>query len=64
MAEIVMGHIAERLFVDDRIDPTRLQPIGRLAGSLFSRLGELFKLERPTYRDLVDSGAGPLELEG
>jgi flavin reductase (DIM6/NTAB) family NADH-FMN oxidoreductase RutF len=63
MAEVLLGHIAEQLFVGDRIDPTRLQPIGRLAGSQFSRLGELFSLARPTYRGLIDAGARPYEPE-
>jgi flavin reductase (DIM6/NTAB) family NADH-FMN oxidoreductase RutF len=61
MAEVLLGHIAERLFDVDRIDPARLQPIGRLAGSQFSRLGELFSLVRPTYRGLIESGTEPFE---
>lgn len=57
--EIVRIHLADQILHDDRIDPALLQPIGRLAGSQFSRLGELFKMDRPTYQGLLDSGATP-----
>ncbi len=63
MAEVLVGHIAERLFDRERIDPSRLQPIGRFAGNQFGRLGELFTLVRPTYQSLLESGATPYEPE-
>ena len=64
MGEIVRGHIAERVMTDGRIDPAKLHAIGRLAGSQFSRLGELFKMERPTYRGLIEAGTKPLPEAG
>lgn len=58
--EIVRIHLAVHILTDDRIDPAKLRPLGRLAGSQFSHLGELFKMERPTYRGLLEAGMTPL----
>jgi flavin reductase (DIM6/NTAB) family NADH-FMN oxidoreductase RutF len=58
--EVVRIHLAARIVTDDRIDPEKLRALGRLAGSWFSHLGELFRMERPTYRGLLDQGAAPL----
>jgi len=58
--EIVRIHLAERILTGDRIDPAKLRALGRLAGSQFSHLGELFKMERPTYRGLLESDAVPM----
>ncbi|HEY7033956.1 MAG TPA: flavin reductase family protein [Thermomicrobiales bacterium] len=58
--EIVRIHLAERILSGDRIDPAKLRALGRLAGSQFSYLGELFKMERPTYRGLLEAGATPV----
>ena len=55
--EIVRIHLASWIMTDDRIDPEKLRALGRLAGSWFSHLGELFKMERPTYRGLLEQGA-------
>lgn len=60
MGEVVRLHIAERIVVNGRVDPAKLRPLGRLAGSGFSRLGELFSMERPTYKGLMESGAEPM----
>lgn len=60
LGQVVRLHIAERLFVDGRIDPARLRPIGRLAGPWYARLGELFPMERPTYQGLLAAGVQPL----
>ncbi len=60
LGQVVRLHLAERLFVDGRIDPARLRPIGRLAGPWYARLGELFPMERPTYQGLLAAGARPL----
>jgi flavin reductase (DIM6/NTAB) family NADH-FMN oxidoreductase RutF len=60
MGEIVRVHIAEAIMTGTRIDPSKLRPLGRLAGSGFARLGELFSMERPTYRGLLDANAKPI----
>lgn len=60
LGQVVRLHVAERLFVNGRIDTARLRPIGRLAGPWYARLGELFPMERPTYQGLLAAGAQPL----
>lgn len=59
LGEIVRIHIAEAMITGDRIDPAKLKPLGRLAGSGFARLGELFEMKRPTYQGLLEEGASP-----
>jgi flavin reductase (DIM6/NTAB) family NADH-FMN oxidoreductase RutF len=57
MGEIVRVHIAEAVITDGRVDPQKLDPLGRLSGSQFSHLGELFSMTRPTYTGLLESNA-------
>ncbi|WP_166244842.1 flavin reductase family protein [Paenibacillus turpanensis] len=47
IGRVVCFHVAEEICVDGRIDPHRLRPVSRLAGSSYGKLGELFELERP-----------------
>jgi flavin reductase (DIM6/NTAB) family NADH-FMN oxidoreductase RutF len=48
IGEIVHLHVDERvLFDEDKIDLTALRPIGRLAGSAYVRVTDLFEIERP-----------------
>lgn len=48
IGEIVHLHVDERvLFGGDKIDLTVLKPIGRLAGSAYVRMTDLFEMERP-----------------
>jgi flavin reductase (DIM6/NTAB) family NADH-FMN oxidoreductase RutF len=54
LGEVLRVHVATSVWVDGRIDVERLNPILRLAGSEYARIGELFKLERPTYRGIVE----------
>jgi flavin reductase (DIM6/NTAB) family NADH-FMN oxidoreductase RutF len=60
MGQVLRIHLAAWIMTDDRVDPAKVRPLGRLAGSWFSHLGELFKMERPTYRGLLGAGAEPL----
>ena len=62
MGEVVRVHISEAIMTGTRVDPAKLRPLGRLAGSGFSRLGELFSLDRPTYKGLLESGTEPMLL--
>jgi flavin reductase (DIM6/NTAB) family NADH-FMN oxidoreductase RutF len=59
MGEVVRIHLAERIMTDDRVDPAKLQPVGRLSGSMYSLQGDLVKLKRPTWQGLLDAGAEP-----
>jgi len=48
IGEIVHLHVDERvLFGGDKIDLAALKPIGRLAGSAYVRMTDLFEMERP-----------------
>ena len=41
-------HVAEELLLDGyKIDPVALKPVGRLAGTTYARVRDLFELERP-----------------
>ncbi len=46
IGEIVMFHIDDELLENGRIDTGLLNPIGRLAGMEYTKLGERFKIKR------------------
>ena len=48
LMQIKAYHIEEELYYNGRIDPNGLAPISRLAGSNYSKLGEIFSIERPS----------------
>lgn len=48
--EVVCFQIRDDLCEQNRIDFARLQPLGRLAGNLYSRQGEIIELVRPFYQ--------------
>jgi len=53
-------HVADELLIDgEKIDIVRLEPIGRLAGSGYARIRELFAMVRPSYADSVVQGDDP-----
>jgi flavin reductase (DIM6/NTAB) family NADH-FMN oxidoreductase RutF len=54
LGEIVRVHVAPDIWHDGRIDPQLLDPVLRLAGSMFAELGETFDLRRPAYQDVLD----------
>jgi flavin reductase (DIM6/NTAB) family NADH-FMN oxidoreductase RutF len=50
---VVLAHVDEELFVDGRIDPTVLKPVGRLSGSQYTDASQgLFELKRPTWEEI------------
>jgi flavin reductase (DIM6/NTAB) family NADH-FMN oxidoreductase RutF len=46
--EVIHVHVDDSLLENGRIDVRKLKPIARLAGSEWSKLGEIISLERPT----------------
>lgn len=54
LGEVLLVHIAGEVWDVERsrIDPQRLDPVLRLAGSQFGVLGDVFDLRRPTWRNL------------
>ena len=50
---IVHVHVEDELLLDDyKVDIEKLRPVGRLAGSGYTRVRELFELPRPNYKDV------------
>ncbi|MBM7692719.1 flavin reductase (DIM6/NTAB) family NADH-FMN oxidoreductase RutF [Peribacillus deserti] len=47
IGKIVHYHIRNDLYDMGKIDPIGLQPVSRLAGNSYSKLGDIFELERP-----------------
>jgi flavin reductase (DIM6/NTAB) family NADH-FMN oxidoreductase RutF len=47
IGRVVCFHIAEELYEEGHIDPLALKPVSRLAGSSYSKLGDIFSIERP-----------------
>ena len=45
--EVVAFHVRDDLYDEGRIDPRKLQPLGRLGGNAYSHPGEVFEMERP-----------------
>lgn len=47
LGEVLRFHVSKSLFDNFRIDPDKLQAIGRMAGSTYSRTRDRFDMERP-----------------
>jgi len=45
--EVVHVHVEDELFENGKIDIRKLKPVARLAGTEWSKLGEIFSLDRP-----------------
>ncbi|WNF35079.1 flavin reductase family protein [Bacillaceae bacterium IKA-2] len=48
IGRVVHYHIREELYQNGRIDSKQLQPVSRLAGDFYSKLGEEIEIKRPT----------------
>jgi flavin reductase (DIM6/NTAB) family NADH-FMN oxidoreductase RutF len=59
LGEVQRVHVADEIMRDGRIDPVLLDPVLRLAGSMFAHLGETFQIPRPTYQDILDQQERP-----
>jgi flavin reductase (DIM6/NTAB) family NADH-FMN oxidoreductase RutF len=64
IGEIVAFHIAERILHGDRVDTTLLDPVGRLAGADYAAMGDIFRLERPTWQLLQETESEPMPRLG
>jgi len=47
IGRVVCFHIAEELYKSGHIDAQLLKPVSRLAGNNYSKLGEIFSVDRP-----------------
>ena len=52
LGRIVHAHVDPSVWKDGRVDPRLLDPICRLSGSGYARLGELYSLPRPQWKDV------------
>ncbi|MBI3967462.1 MAG: flavin reductase family protein [Chloroflexi bacterium] len=52
VGEIVRVHVDPGVMREGRVDPELLRPVGRLAGSGYSRTRDLFRLKRPTWKEV------------
>lgn len=51
IGRVVHLHVAERLLIQgDKIDLDALKPIGRLAGSAYCRVSDIFEMSRPPFQ--------------
>lgn len=54
--QIVHIQVKDDLLLNDyKIDPVKLRPVGRLAGTTYSRVRDLFDLTRPVYGEKTGS---------
>ncbi|MGH8003740.1 MAG: flavin reductase family protein [Limisphaerales bacterium] len=56
IGEIVLLHVADELFDNFRVDLKKLKPIGRLAGSSYCRVTDIFDLIRPKTGEIKSNG--------
>jgi flavin reductase (DIM6/NTAB) family NADH-FMN oxidoreductase RutF len=56
IGEVVLFHVADELFDNFRIDLKKLAPIGRLAGSSYCRVTDIFDLVRPKTGEIKPNG--------
>ena len=56
IGEIVLFHVADELFDNFRVDLKKLAPIGRLAGSSYCRVTDIFDLIRPKTGEIKSNG--------
>lgn len=53
IGEVVQVHVDPRVWRDGRVDPVLLDPVGRLAGTGYARLGEVFTLPRERWERIA-----------
>lgn len=59
IGEVVHIHVADRVWRGGRVDPELLDPVCRLAGTRYARLGPVFQLPRPSWdRDVRGTAHG------
>lgn len=51
IGEVVQFHVDDSVFDNGKIRVHELRPVGRLAGLEYTKLGETFSLERPSYQE-------------
>ena len=50
--DVLVVHVDDSVYQDGRVDVAALAPIGRLGGSAYTHVNDIFKLARPTWAEL------------
>ena len=50
--DVLAVHIDQDVWADGRVDVAAMAPVGRLGGSAYATVKDIFKLARPTWADL------------
>ena len=50
--DVLTVHVDDSIWTDGRIDVAALAPVGRLGGSAYTHVADIFKLVRPTWAEL------------
>lgn len=58
IAEVSHISVSDEVWREGRVDPLLLDPVCRLAGTSYATLGEVFKLQRPAWRDVAGTEDG------
>lgn len=53
IGQVVRFHVWDELYENGRIDPSKLQAVGRMAGATYARTTDRFDLARPVYQPAV-----------
>jgi len=53
LGRIVHAHVDPSVWKDGRVDARLLDPICRLSGSAYGALGDLFRIERPKWKEIA-----------
>ena len=53
IGEVLRFHIWDELYEEGRIDPDKLQAVGRMAGASYTRTSDRFDLVRPVYQPVA-----------
>ena len=64
IGEILLWHVHDDLIVNGRIDPRRLDAIGRMGGSSYVRTRDRFDLTRPKDNNVEGQSSGGLPPGG
>ena len=57
LGRIVHAHVDQSVWQDGRVDAKLLDPICRLSGASYGALGDLFRVERPKWKEVAGSTA-------
>ncbi|MBC7781606.1 MAG: flavin reductase family protein [Proteobacteria bacterium] len=52
IAKIVHVHVSPSVWKNGRVDPKLLDPVGRLSGSMYASLGDLYSVARPDMKQV------------